>query len=68
MAVPKKRKSRSKRDSRRSANSKVVVMSPANCSRCGQPKRPHAVCPHCGYYKNQQILEVEEGGKSSSDL
>ena len=66
MAVPKKRKSPGKRDSRRAANSKVVVMSPANCSRCGQAKRPHTVCPHCGYYKNQQILEVQDGGKGDS--
>lgn len=66
MAVPKKRKSPGKRDSRRSANSKVVVMSPAKCSRCGQVKRPHTVCPHCGYYKNQQILDVQDGGKGVS--
>ncbi len=67
MAVPKKRKSRGKRDSRRAANSKIAVRSPASCSRCGQPKLPHHVCPHCGYYKNQQILEVEEGRKGAAD-
>ncbi|MFH1533048.1 MAG: 50S ribosomal protein L32 [Pseudomonadota bacterium] len=61
MAVPKKRKSPSKRDSRRAANSKISVRSPATCSRCGQSKVPHHVCPHCGYYKNKQILAVEDG-------
>jgi len=67
MAVPKKRKSPGKRNSRRKANSKVSVRSPASCSRCGQPKLPHNVCPHCGYYKNQQILEVEERGKGAAE-
>jgi large subunit ribosomal protein L32 len=64
MAVPKKRKSPSRRDMRRKANSKLIVRSPASCSRCGQSKLPHNVCPHCGYYKNQQILAVEDGSGS----
>ncbi|MBM4372539.1 MAG: 50S ribosomal protein L32 [Deltaproteobacteria bacterium] len=67
MPVPKRRKTPSRRDMRRSANSKLEVRSPANCSRCGQPKLPHTVCPHCGYYKNQQVLEVEEGSRGGSE-
>ena len=60
MAVPKKRHSQARRDSRRAAVTKVAVRSAAKCSRCGQPKLPHVVCPHCGYYKNAQVLVVEE--------
>lgn len=60
MAVPKKKKSKSKRDGRRAANSKLVVRNSAKCSRCGQPKLPHRVCASCGYYKNEQVLNVED--------
>ncbi len=67
MAVPKKRKSKSKRDSRRAANSRVHVKNTATCSRCGQEKLPHLVCPHCGYYKNQQVLEIKERGGASEE-
>jgi large subunit ribosomal protein L32 len=60
MAVPKKKKSQSKRDSRRAANSKIVVGQCSTCSRCGQVKHPHRVCGSCGYYKNEQVLPVED--------
>jgi len=30
------------------------------CPHCKQPKMPHRVCPHCGYYKGQQIIEGSE--------
>ena len=29
------------------------------CERCGDPKRPHRVCPSCGYYRNEAVVEVE---------
>jgi large subunit ribosomal protein L32 len=60
MAVPKKKISRSKRDSRRASNSKIVVGQTSTCSRCGQTKHPHRVCGSCGYYKNEQVLPVED--------
>ncbi|RLD96412.1 MAG: 50S ribosomal protein L32, partial [Aquificota bacterium] len=30
------------------------------CPNCQEPKLPHRVCPHCGFYKDRQVLEVEE--------
>ena len=60
MAVPKKKKSKAKTSTRRSANSKIAVSSVAYCSRCGEPKFPHRVCSSCGYYKNRQVLEIAE--------
>jgi large subunit ribosomal protein L32 len=30
------------------------------CPKCGDPKIPHRVCPTCGTYRDQQVIEVEE--------
>ncbi len=59
MAVPKRRKSKSKRDSRR-ANHKISAGVYNICEECGAPKEPHRVCPTCGKYKDRQVLEVED--------
>ena len=29
------------------------------CPHCGKLMLPHRVCPHCGYYKGKQVVEVE---------
>ncbi|MCK5706108.1 MAG: 50S ribosomal protein L32 [Candidatus Aureabacteria bacterium] len=57
MAVPKRKTSKSKRDMRRSHH-KAEVLSLGTCSHCGQPKKPHFICPSCGYYKNKEIVKV----------
>lgn len=31
----------------------------AECSNCGELKRPHHVCQDCGHYDNREIVEVE---------
>lgn len=59
MAVPKRRKSRAKRDMRRKQNEKMKVRSLSICPHCDQPKLPHRVCPTCGTYKGRLILEEE---------
>ena len=56
MPVPKQKKSKAKRDSRRAQHDKMAAPSIAKCSRCGAAKEPHRVCPECGYYKNRQVL------------
>jgi len=30
------------------------------CPNCQEKKLPHRVCPHCGYYKGQQVMEAKE--------
>ena len=59
MALPKRRVSRTRRDKRR-ANWKVAPPTLVQCPHCSQLSLPHRVCPHCGKYRGQKVLEVEE--------
>jgi len=58
MAVPKRKKSRALRDSRRATHS-VDAPTKAVCPQCHQPKLPHRVCPECGYYKGKEVIDTE---------
>jgi large subunit ribosomal protein L32 len=60
MAVPKKRKSKMKTRSRRSANLKLKMPHYQACSHCGAPKRRHRACHECGTYRDEQVIEVWE--------
>ena len=56
MAVPKRRKSKSKSRMRRSHHSlKVPNLRP--CPKCGVYVMPHRVCPECGTYKGEIVIE-----------
>ncbi len=59
MAVPKRKKSKSKRDSRR-ANQKTEAPNLSECPECGESKLPHHACPSCGQYKGRTVIETEE--------
>jgi large subunit ribosomal protein L32 len=58
VAVPKKKKSKSKTRSRRAGNWKLAVPARSVCPRCGAAKTPHTVCPACGWYKNRVVVDV----------
>ena len=58
MAVPKGKVSKARRDSRR-ANWKLSVPGIVKCPRCQAMKLSHRVCKNCGYYKGQQVVDVE---------
>ncbi len=57
MAVPKQRKTKSRRNQRRMH---IYLKKPVlvNCSHCGQKTRPYVVCKECGYYKNREVINV----------
>jgi hypothetical protein len=31
------------------------------CSHCKEMIMPHRVCPHCGYYKENEVIDVLKG-------
>lgn len=63
MAVPKNKKSKSKRDMRRT-HDKLKVASIVECPRCHSKKIAHRVCENCGYYDNKEIIKIVSKEKS----
>ena len=60
MAVPKRRRSKSKKRMR-AANWKAYVPTLTKCSNsnCNDLIKPHRACYSCGYYKGKQIIQVK---------
>ncbi len=59
MAVPKRKVSKARRDKRR-ANWKLSVPGIVKCSKCGEFKLPHRVCPACGHYNGKEVVAKAE--------
>jgi large subunit ribosomal protein L32 len=66
VAVPKRRKSSSKRDMRRANHDKVTVVNLIACPNCKEPCVPHRVCPACGFYRGAQVKSVKTKESASS--
>jgi large subunit ribosomal protein L32 len=67
VAVPKKKKSRMRRDRRRANHDKVTVRAMAICPSCGAPMVPHRACASCGTYKGRQVIDVDKEGGSGAE-
>ena len=59
MAVPKRKVSPSRRNMRRSHDA-LVAGNPAECSNCGELKRPHHVCGACGHYDSREVVALSK--------
>ena len=59
MAVPKRKMSKARRDSRR-ANWKLAAPGLVECPQCHELKRPHHVCTECGYYEGKEVVKEDE--------
>ena len=57
MAVPKRKTSKAKRDSRRAPNMRMKAPGLSVCPQCHSAKLPHKVCPVCNYYDGQKVVE-----------
>lgn len=60
MAVPKKKRSPSRRDHRRAHHDKIVVPNLVPCSNCEELTLPHRVCPACGHYRGREVIVVSQ--------
>lgn len=58
MAVPKRKVSKSKKNSRR-AHWKLDLPGMVKCPNCQEFKMPHRVCESCGYYKGREVVKKE---------
>lgn len=60
MGIPKRKQSKS-RGAKRRTHWKLSPPSLSKCPHCNQPKQPHRICPHCGYYGTRSKVEAESG-------
>ncbi len=63
MAVPKGKVSKQRRNTRKSANSKLEPVTLVECPKCHELKKPHTVCKNCGTYKNKTVVEDKKAKK-----
>ncbi|MCX5924706.1 MAG: 50S ribosomal protein L32 [Candidatus Dependentiae bacterium] len=59
MPVPKRKRSRARRDSR-FANKGMKVQSITGCLNCKAPIATHQACKGCGFYKGVKVLRTKD--------
>ncbi len=64
MAVPKRKTSPSRRGMRRSHHA-LPTEAHVECSNCGELKRPHHVCSHCGHYDGREVVAAGKALKGA---
>ena len=64
MAVPKKKTSQSRMGMRRSHHA-LTAEAFAECKNCGELKRPHHVCAHCGHYDGREVVTAGKALKGA---
>ena len=58
MATPKHKTSKSRTSSRKASNMRLKTPNLFKCDNCGNLILPHRVCPTCGFYKGQQVIDT----------
>lgn len=58
MPVPKRKRSRSRRD-KRFANKAIKIKTLAACQNCQTVLIPHSACKACGYYKGIKVMTTK---------
>ena len=59
MANPKRRHSKA-RTAKRRAHDSLNPVGLGECPQCHEPKLPHIVCEHCGYYRGRPVKPGKE--------
>lgn len=57
MSVPKQRHTKQRRDAKRDRFA-IETVKTQTCTKCGKEKLSHRVCPHCGFYKGNEIVNT----------
>jgi len=60
MAVPKRKTSKTRRDTRRAHDAISVNAALVKCESCGEWKARHRVCLACGTYRGRRVFDVQE--------
>ncbi|MBP3686695.1 MAG: 50S ribosomal protein L32 [Clostridia bacterium] len=60
MAVPKKKTSHARKNSRRASVSKLAAPTLTTCAKCGEKILPHRVCDNCGSYDGKVVIAKED--------
>ena len=58
-AVPDHRVSKTRKRKRRSHNA-LDLPGTTTCKNCGEVIKPHRVCPKCGNYKGEKVVETKD--------
>jgi len=59
MAVPKRKKSKMRKNQRK-GHDKAELAQVQTCPSCGSSQQTHHVCPSCGMYKGRKVMTVAE--------
>lgn len=60
MAVPQRKKSKAKRNSRRAQHDKTTLPSVNICMNCGADYLSHRACGECGWYRGRVAVQVQD--------
>ena len=66
MAVPKRRRSKSKQRMNH-ANWKISIPTLYVCNNCGEMAISHNACTTCGFYKGKQVLKIKQKSTTSEE-
>ncbi|MEA5047686.1 MAG: 50S ribosomal protein L32 [Eubacteriales bacterium] len=66
MAVPKRKTSKARRDSRRAANTVMTAPQLNECPQCHSLVPPHTVCKTCGYYGGKPVVDMDQKEKKNA--
>ena len=65
MAVPKRKTSKMRRDTRRAGNANLTAPNLVECSQCHSLKEQHTVCKTCGTYDGRQVIDMDKKEKKN---
>jgi len=64
-ALPKRKLSKG-RTARRRSHMALQPVQLVPCPQCHALRRPHHVCPNCGTYRGNKVLEVKAAGRETA--